>query len=230
MIVSLQSSITNIMTVNVCQLYLITPPQITDVNLFCLNLETALSAAPVNCLQIRLKKENNECEDDIVILSLFNKIKPICDRYGTLIIINDNPYVAKTAKADGVHLGQKDANYFHARELLGQEAIIGITCHNSKELAFKAASSGADYVAFGAFYSSKTKDIKHKANMEILEWWHEAMEVPCLAIGGIDISNAEKIIKAGADFIALSNAVWSNTDNISSVVSQLSRLCHQHIH
>ena len=229
MIVSLQSSITNIMTVNVCQLYLITPPQITDVNIFCLNLETALSAAPVNCLQIRLKKENNECEDDIVILSLFNKIKPICDRYGTLIIINDNPYVAKTAKADGVHLGQKDADYFHARELLGQEAIIGITCHNSKELAFKAASSGADYVAFGAFYSSKTKDIKHKANMEILEWWQEAMEIPCVAIGGIDISNVENIIKAGADFIALSNAVWSNTDNISSVVSQLSQLCHQHI-
>ncbi len=181
-------------------------------------------------MQIRLKKENNECEDDIIILSLFNKIKPICDKYGTLIIINDNPYVAKKAKADGVHLGQKDADYSHARELLGHEAIIGITCHNSKELAFKAASSGADYVAFGAFYSSETKYIKHKANMEILEWWQEAMEIPCVAIGGIDISNVENIIKAGADFIALSNAIWSNSEDIASVVSQLSQLCHQHIH
>jgi thiamine-phosphate pyrophosphorylase len=228
--VKLQSSITNKMTVNVCQLYLITPPQIKDVNLFCLNLEAALSAAPVSCLQIRLKKENNECEDDVIILSLFNKIKPICDKYGTLIIINDNPYVAKKARADGVHLGQKDADYSHARELLGHEAIIGITCHNSKELAFKAVSSGADYVAFGAFYSSETKYIKHKANMEILEWWQEAMEIPCVAIGGIDISNVENIIKAGADFIALSNAIWSNSEDIASVVSQLSQLCQQHIH
>ena len=218
------------MTVNVCQLYLITPPQIKDVDLFCLNLEAALSAAPVSCLQIRLKKENNECEDDVIILSLFNKIKPICDKYETLIIINDNPYVAKKAKADGVHLGQEDTDYFHARELLGHEAIIGITCHNSKELAFKAASSGADYVAFGAFYSSETKYIKHKANMEILEWWQEAMEIPCVAIGGIDISNVENVIKAGADFIALSNAIWSNSEDIASVVSQLSQLCHQHIH
>lgn len=228
--VKLQSSITNKMTVNVCQLYLITPPQIKDVNLFCLNLEAALSAAPVSCLQIRLKKENNECEDDVIILSLFNKIKPICDKYGTLIIINDNPYVAKKARADGVHLGQKDADYSHARELLGHEAIIGITCHNSKELAFNAVSSGADYVAFGAFYSSETKYIKHKANMEILEWWQEAMEIPCVAIGGIDISNVENIIKAGADFIAMSNAIWSNSEDIASVVSQLSQLCHQHIH
>ena len=228
--VKLQSSITNKMTVNVCQLYLITPPQIKDVNLFCLNLEAALSAAPVSCLQIRLKKENNECEDDVIILSLFNKIKPICDKYGTLIIINDNPYVAKKARADGVHLGQKDADYSHAREILGHEAIIGITCHNSKELAFNAVSSGADYVAFGAFYSSETKYIKHKANMEILEWWQEAMEIPCVAIGGIDISNVENIIKAGADFIALSNAIWSNSEDIASVVSQLSQLCHQHIH
>jgi thiamine-phosphate pyrophosphorylase len=228
--VKLQSSITNKMTVNVCQLYLITPPQIKDVNLFCLNLEAALSAAPVSCLQIRLKKENNECEDDIIILSLFNRIKPICDKYGTLIIINDNPYVAKKAKADGVHLGQKDADYSHARELLGHEAIIGITCHNSKELAFNAVSSGADYVAFGAFYSSETKYIKHKANMEILEWWQEAMEIPCVAIGGIDISNVENIIKAGADFIAMSNAIWSNSEDIASVVSQLSQLCQQHIH
>jgi thiamine-phosphate pyrophosphorylase len=228
--VKLQSSITNKMTVNVCQLYLITPPQIKDVNLFCLNLEAALSAAPVSCLQIRLKKENNECEDDVIILSLFNKIKPICDKYGTLIIINDNPYVAKKARADGVHLGQKDADYSHARELLGHEAIIGITCHNSKELAFNAVSSGADYVAFGAFYSSETKYIKHKANMEILEWWQEAMEIPCVAIGGIDISNVENIIKAGADFIALSNAIWSNSEDIASVVSQLSQLCQQHIH
>jgi len=228
--VKLQSSITNKMTVNVCQLYLITPPQIKDVDLFCLNLEAALSAAPVSCLQIRLKNENNECEDDFIILSLFNKIKPICDKYGTLIIINDNPYVAKKARADGVHLGQKDADYSHAREILGHEAIIGITCHNSKELAFKAVSSGADYVAFGAFYSSETKYIKHKANMEILEWWQEAMEIPCVAIGGIDISNVENIIKAGADFIALSNAIWSNSEDIASVVSQLSQLCHQHIH
>jgi len=229
MSVSFQSSITNKMSVNACQLYLITPSQIIDLDLFCLDLETALAAAPVNCLQIRLKKENNECEDDEIIVRLFNKIKPVCDRYGTLIIINDNPNVAKAVKADGVHLGQKDADYSYARNLLGQKAIIGVTCHGSKELAFKAASLGANYVAFGAFYKSETKNAKYKANTEILEWWQEAVEIPCVAIGGINISNAENIIKAGADFIALSNAVWSDSKNIASVVLQLSQLCHQHI-
>lgn len=122
------------MSVNVCQLYLITPSQIIDLDLFCLDLETALAAAPVNCLQIRLKKENNECEDDEIIVKLFNKIKPVCDRYGTLIIINDNPNVAKAVKADGVHLGQKDADYSYARNLLGQKAIIGVTCHEALQV------------------------------------------------------------------------------------------------
>jgi thiamine-phosphate pyrophosphorylase len=213
------------MTDETCQIYLITPPQIANMDAFLTELRAALSAAPVACLQIRLKEMNGDKPESSAVVQACNAIKPVCYEYGTLVIINDDPDVAKQCEADGVHLGQNDMDYFSSRELLGGDVIIGVTCHNSKGLGFEAANAGADYVAFGAFFETPTKAAKHRAETEILEWWREAVEVPSVAIGGITVDNAASIIKAGADFIAVSSGVWSHPDGPASAVSQLSQLC-----
>ena len=211
-----------------CQIYLITPPQIPEMKAFCQDLEKALSAAPVACLQIRLKEMNGGPMDNSAIIQAAKAIKPICHEHGTLVLMNDNPELAKEVGADGVHIGQNDMDYFLSRELLGGDAIIGITCHNSKELAFKAASAGADYVAFGAFFETQTKAAKYRAEMEILKWWQEAVEIPSVAIGGITVSNARQIIEAGADFIAVSSGVFSHPDGSAFAISRFSQLCQAH--
>ncbi len=211
---------------NGCQLYLITPPQINDLKAFGQQLSHALAASPVACLQIRLKDMNGAAIENSAIIHAARYIKSICQNHGTLVIMNDNPELAKEVGADGVHLGQSDMDYFSSRELLGGDAIIGITCHNSKQLAFEAASAGADYVAFGAFFETETKAAKYRADEEILTWWQEAVEIPCVAIGGITVDNAQTIISAGADFIAVSSGVWSHPDGAASAVSQFSQLCH----
>ena len=203
-----------------CQIYLITPPQITDLKDFLKQLESALSAAPIACLQIRLKNLENSA-----LIQAAQSIVPICHRYGVNVIINDDPSLVSECGADGVHIGQDDMDYFSSRELLGTDAIIGVTCHNSRDLAFKAAHAGADYVAFGAFYDTPTKTPKFRAELETLEWWQEAVEIPCVAIGGITPSNAKQIIEAGADFIAVSSGVWNHSDGPAKAVSQLHALC-----
>ena len=211
-----------------CQIYLITPPQIDDLKAFCAQLDKALSAAPVACLQIRLKDMNGGPMDSSAIIQAARAIVPICHEHETLVLMNDNPNLAKEVGADGVHIGQNDMDYFSSRELLGGDAIIGITCHNSKELAFKAASSGADYVAFGAFFETQTKAAKYRAELEILEWWQEAVEIASVAIGGITVDNAQQVITAGADFIAVSSGVWSHPDGPAFAISQFSQLCQEH--
>lgn len=216
------------MTDELCQIYLITPPQISDLDEFCKQLRAALSAAPVACLQIRLKKMNGDKPESSDVIQACEAIKPICHEFGTLVIINDDPDLAKQCEADGVHLGQNDMDYFSSRELLGGDAIIGVTCHNSKGLGFEAANAGADYVAFGAFFETPTKAAKYRAETEILEWWQEAVEIPSVAIGGITVENAAQIIEAGADFIAVSSGVWLHPDGPASAVSQLSALCREH--
>ena len=216
------------MTSEPCQIYLITPPQVADMEAFCKDLRAALSAAPVACLQIRLKEMNGDKLEDSAVIQACSAIKPICHEYGTLVIINDDPDLAKQCEADGVHLGQNDMDYFSSRELLGGDVIIGVTCHNSKGLGFEAANAGADYVAFGPFFETPTKTTKHRAETEILEWWQEAVEIPSVAIGGITVDNAAKVIAAGADFIAVSSGVWSHPDGPASAVSQLSQLCQEH--
>jgi thiamine-phosphate pyrophosphorylase len=206
-----------------CQLYLITPPVIDDIDAFLPVLESALSAAPVACLQIRLK----DLEDS----ALVQAATPICalaQRLGVAVILNDRPDLVDAIGADGVHIGQEDMDYLSSRELLGGDAIIGVTCHNSKQLAFEAASAGADYVAFGAFFETPTKDPKARAELEILTWWHEAVEIPSVAIGGITVDNAKAVIAAGADFIAVCSGVWSHTDGPAAAVSRLSALCSEH--
>jgi len=187
---------------------------------FCEQLDAALAAAPVACLQLRVKDI-----EDSALIQIGEVILPICHRHNCLLLVNDRPDLAHKIGADGAHIGQDDMDYFSSRELLGGDAIIGVTCHNSKELAFDAARSGADYVAFGAFFDTPTKTPKTRAELEILTWWHEAVEIPSVAIGGITTQNAAEVISAGADFIALSSGVWQHPDGPATALSQLSALC-----
>ncbi len=205
-----------------CQLYLITPPFIPDMDVFLEKLDEALSAAPVACLQIRLKDVS-----DSAVIQAAKSIKPICQKHEVAVIINDRPDLAKEIEADGVHIGQDDMDYFSSRELLGDDAIIGVTCHNSKELAFEAASAGASYVAFGAFFETDTKTPKTRAELEILTWWNETVETPCVAIGGITVNNAAQVIQAGADFISVSSGIWGYPDGPALAIKQLYQLCSQ---
>lgn len=212
-----------------CQLYLISPPAIEDLSRFGVELDAALAAAPselpIACLQIRLKDMNGTPLEDSAIIQAASVITPICHQYGVNVLINDRPDLAADCGADGAHIGQDDMDYFSSRELLGGDAIIGVTCHNSRELAFKAAQAGADYVAFGAFFETPTKTPKFRAELEILEWWHQAVEVPSVAIGGITVDNAAQLIESGADFIAVSSGVWNHPKGAAEAVKQFSKLC-----
>jgi len=205
-----------------CQIYLLTPPVIEDVSAFCETLKATLAAAPVACLQIRLKELDNSA-----LVQAGQAITAVCHAAGVEVIVNDSPELVADIGADGAHIGQEDMDYFSSRELLGGDAILGVTCHNSKELAFAAAKAGADYVAFGAFFDTPTKTPKTRAELEILSWWHEAVEIPSVAIGGITVENAEAVIAAGADFIAVSSGVWSHPDGPAAAVSRLSQLCSE---
>ena len=208
-----------------CQIYLITPPVIDDLDGFCDSLANALAAAPVACLQLRLKAKDGEILEDSEIIQAGEAIKPICHAHGTLLLVNDRPDLAHEIGADGTHIGQDDMDYFSSRELLGGDAIIGVTCHDSKQLAFEAAQAGADYVAFGAVFETSTKTPKSRVELEIFTWWNEAIEIPSVAIGGITTENAAQVIAAGADFIAVSAGVWQHSDGPAAAISQLSALC-----
>ena len=188
-----------------CQLYLITPPKINDMPTFLRALREALSAAPVACLQIRLKDISGSD-----VIQAANAIIPVAHEFGTAVVINDDPQIAADTGADGAHIGQSDMDYLSSRKLLGADAIIGVTCHNSRDLAFEAANAGADYVAFGAFFDTPTKDPIARAELELLQWWSQAVEVPCVAIGGITPENCAPLIAAGADFLAVSSSVWNH--------------------
>ncbi|MEM9234578.1 MAG: thiamine phosphate synthase, partial [Pseudomonadota bacterium] len=130
----------------------------------------------------------------------------------TVAIINDYPEIARESGADGVHLGQEDGSIKDARALLGDDAIIGATCHDSRHLAMVAGEQGADYVAFGAFHATATKPTEYKPEPDILTWWQELMEIPCVAIGGINVENAAQLVQAGADFLAVSSGIWAFPD------------------
>lgn len=203
-----------------CQIYLITPPKIDDVDAFAELLALVLAGAPVGCLQIRLKDTPRER-----IAEIAKAVLSITQANETALIINDNPEIAAEIGADGVHLGQMDMDVKSAQELLSAGSIIGVTCHNSKDLAFKAGSDGAHYVAFGSFFESTTKPDARPADLELLTWWHETMEIPSVAIGGITVDNAQDVIAAGADFIALSSGVWDCPNGPVLAVKRLSDLC-----
>ncbi|NBB51733.1 thiamine phosphate synthase [Rhizobium sp. CRIBSB] len=186
-----------------CRLYLITPPGIPDLVAFGAQLEAALDGGDVAALQIRLKPAA-----DAEIIAAVEALAPIARARGVAVILNDRADLARATGCDGVHLGQDDGSPVDARRLLGPGAMIGVTCHDSRHLAMDAAEAGADYVAFGAFYPTDTKETTHRPDVEVLSIWQETMETPCVAIGGITIANAGVLARAGADFVAVSAGVW----------------------
>ena len=149
---------------------------------------------------------------------------PVTQAAGVAFLLNDRPDLAAELGADGVHIGQEDMPYGRARALLGNSAIVGVTCHDSRHLAIEAAETGADYVAFGAFFPTLTKDPKAKAEIDLLRWWSELMTVPCVAIGGITVENAAPLIEASADFLAVSAGVWSHPDGPAAAVRRFNAL------
>lgn len=196
-----------------CRLYLITPPKF-ELAPFARALEAALAGGDVACVQLRVKDVA-----DAEILRVGAALKPIVQSAGAAFIVNDRPDLAAQLDADGVHVGQSDARYAEARRLLGKDRIVGVTCHNSRDLAYEAAEAGADYVAFGAFYPTGTKNPAHWAEPEILSIWQETMETPCVAIGGITINNAAALVEAGADFLAVSAGVWAHAQGPDAAVA-----------
>jgi thiamine-phosphate pyrophosphorylase len=170
----------------------------------------------VAALQIRLK----DVGDDIIAAAV-DALAPIAQARGLAVILNDRPDLAARLGCDGVHIGQADASYAEARRLMGKDRMVGVTCHDSRHLAMEAAEAGADYVAFGAFFPTTTKDAPRRAEPEILTIWQETMEVPCVAIGGITLDNARGLAAAGADFLAVSAGVWSHGEGPAAAVAAL---------
>ncbi len=196
-----------------CRLYLITPPVIGDLNAFAETLDQALAAGDVAALQIRLKPA-----DDVTIRAAVAALAPIARRHDVAVLLNDRPDLARETGCDGVHIGQEDGSLAEARRILGPDAMIGVTCHDDRDLAWDAAEGGADYVAFGAFYPTTTKETVHRPELEILTVWQETVETPCVAIGGVTVDNAADLARAGADFVAVSNGVWGYSDGAAGAV------------
>ena len=188
-----------------CQLYLISPPVIADG--FADRLARAIAAGPVAAFQFRVKDI-----DQHAAAAMAAPLQAVCADQDVAFIVNDSIALAKRIGADGVHLGQDDGTVAEARAALGRDAQIGVTCHASRHLAMEAGEAGADYVAFGSFYPSSTKASQHRPEPELLEWWQHLFELPCVAIGGITPVNCGPLIDAGADFLAVSAAVWDSDE------------------
>ena len=188
-----------------CRLYLISPLDVAGA--FPERLARALDAGPVSAFQFRVKNV-----DQHEAARLAEPLQAICAARDVAFIVNDSVSLAKRLGADGVHLGQGDGDPVEARELLGREAQIGVTCHDSRHMAMEAGDAGADYVAFGAFFPTTTKDVKHRAELDLLTWWQAVFELPCVAIGGITPENCAPLVRAGADFLAVSGAVWNGDE------------------
>jgi len=196
-----------------CQLYLISPPAI-DAS-FAGRLVAALDAGPVAAFQFRVKGI-----DQHAAARLAEPLQRVCADRDVAFIVNDSAALAKRIGADGVHLGQTDGDPREARQLLGRDVQIGVTCHDSRHLAMEAGEAGADYVAFGAFYPTTTKETKHRADPALLGWWSTVFELPCVAIGGITPENAAPLIAAGADFLAVSGSVWNDPAGEAAAVAK----------
>lgn len=191
-----------------CKLYLLTPPQL-DADTFADDLSRAIAAKPeiVGAVQLRLKDVS---DDDFRRAA--EALTPVCHNFDIPLIVNDRPDIARDTGADGVHVGQQDASYDEARTLLGPDAIIGVTCHASRDLAIEAGDAGADYVAFGAFFPSQSKEARHHATPDILEFWSEMTVIPCVAIGGITAENCRPLVDAGANYLAVIGSIWNHPD------------------
>jgi thiamine-phosphate pyrophosphorylase len=201
-----------------CRLYLITPPAL-EADVFASVLEAALAAGDVAALQLRLKDV-----DDAKIAAAVKALQPICRAHDVALILNDRPDLAASLDCDGVHVGQDDTPYAEARQIVGANRMVGVTCHDSRHLAMEAADAGADYVAFGAFFPTATKQSSTQAEIELVQWWSELMTVPCVAIGGITVDNCPPLVEAGADFLAVSAGVWNYKDGPAAAVRQFNAI------
>ena len=208
------------------RLYLITPPRIDDVPEFAAMLEGALEAGDVACLQIRLKGDDGLI-DAAATREVAEAVTAMAQAYGVAIIINDSPELAVELGADGVHIGPEDMTIKQAREIVGPDIILGATAKNSRHAAMAAGEQGADYVAFGAFYPTTTKAGTVPAELELLEFWQETMELPCVAIGGITVENAAPLVTAGADFLAVCSGVWNHPQGAAAAIMAFNALLDQ---
>ncbi|MEW9855485.1 thiamine phosphate synthase [Novosphingobium sp. M1R2S20] len=188
-----------------CRLYLISPLEVGGA--FPERLARALDAGPVAAFQFRVKGV-----DQHEAVRLAEPLQAVCSEREVAFIVNDSISLAKRIGADGVHLGQGDGDPAEARTILGRSAQIGVTCHDSRHLAMEAGEAGADYVAFGAFFPTTTKEVKHHAEPDLLAWWQALFEIPCVAIGGVTPENCAPLVRAGADFLAVSGAVWNGDE------------------
>jgi thiamine-phosphate pyrophosphorylase len=189
------------MATHASRLYLLSPPTLPEG--FAATLARVLAASDVACFQLRLKGAGDQD-----VLRAAGPLREVCRAREVAFLVNDRPDLALAADADGVHIGQQDASYGEARKTLGKDRIVGVTCHDSRDLGLTAAELGADYVAFGAFFATATKAPPASAPIKLLSWWHELIEVPCVAIGGITVANCPALVRAGADFLAVSSGVW----------------------
>ena len=200
-----------------CQLYLISPLEVGGD--FPERLEQALSGGGVAAFQYRVKGV-----DQHEAARLAEPLQRICAAHDVAFIVNDDMGLAKRLGADGVHLGQGDGDPRDARGLLGPSAQIGVTCHDSRHLAMEAGEAGADYVAFGAFFPTSTKETKHRPDPSILSWWATLFEMPSVAIGGITPENGRVLVNAGADFLAVCSAVWGDPDGPAAAVGKFKKI------
>ena len=191
-------------------IYLISPRKIKN-NKFYSDLVFIFKSKKISFFQLRLKKESPK-----KIISIGKKIKKICKRFNVKLIINDNPFLAKKINADGCHIGQTDSTVIKARKIL-KNKIIGVTCHNSKQLIKKAIIDGADYIALGAFYSTKTKNVKYRAKIKLIKEAKKITKIPIVAIGGINLNNYKKLLLIKANFLAISSYVWNNKKYLSLI-------------
>lgn len=201
-----------------CGLYLVTPAAL-DAHAFAPLLAAALDAGPsVAAVQLRLKAATDtEWRAAVAVL------RPVVQKRDRAFLLNDRPDLAAELGCDGAHVGQEDTPAREARRLLGPDRQLGVTCHDSRDLAMQAGEDGADYVAFGAFYPTATKDAPTRADPDLLAWWSEMMELPCVAIGGITAENCAPLVQAGADFLAVVGAVWNHPEGPAAGVRALER-------
>jgi thiamine-phosphate pyrophosphorylase len=200
-----------------CRVYLITPPQL-DPHPFADVLASALDAGDVAAVQLRLKDV-----DDDAWRRAIDALRPVTQSRGVAFLLNDRADLVRSFGCDGVHVGQEDMPARQARGLIGSDAMLGVTCKGSRDLAMQAGDDGADYVAFGAFFPSGTKDVTRFIDPEILNWWSELMELPCCAIGGITAENCAPLVAAGADFLAVVGCIWNHPDGCAAGVRALNR-------
>jgi len=197
-----------------CRLYLITPPVIDDAKAFATLLEQALDAGDVAAIQVRLKDVS-----EAHLAEVTKAVLAVGHDYEVAVLLNDSPELAAKFGCDGVHIGQSDGTLKDARKIMGPDAMIGVTCHDSRHLAMEASEGGADYVAIGAFFPTQTKDTDFQAELEDLTIWQESMMTPCVAIGGITVDNCDAVVEAGADFIAVCGGVWNHPDGPAAAVA-----------